>query len=108
MNRASFILVGLVSFLGMCFTVLAALVTVLSRKERCYENPHDAKRYEEYFGRVFLISSAMRADKISQAGKFGRAFPFEIVEQYEEVDQAAANSKNVIAFLPKGTALVRK
>ena len=30
MNRASFILVGLISFLGMCFTVLAALVAVLS------------------------------------------------------------------------------
>ena len=30
MNRASFILVGLISFLGMCFAVLAALVSVLS------------------------------------------------------------------------------
>ena len=29
MNRASFILVGLISFLGMCFAVLAALVAVL-------------------------------------------------------------------------------
>ena len=29
MNRTSFILVGLISFLGMCFAVLAALVTVL-------------------------------------------------------------------------------
>ena len=30
MNRASFILIGLISFLGMCFAVLAALVAVLS------------------------------------------------------------------------------
>lgn len=30
MNRTSFILVGLVSFLGMCFAVLAALIAVLS------------------------------------------------------------------------------
>ena len=30
MNRASFILIGLISFLGMCFAVLAALVSVLS------------------------------------------------------------------------------
>ena len=30
MNRASFILVGLISFLGMCFAVLAALVAILS------------------------------------------------------------------------------
>ena len=30
MNRASLILVGLISFLGMCFAVLAALVSVLS------------------------------------------------------------------------------
>ena len=30
MNRTSFILVSLISFLGMCFAVLAALVTVLS------------------------------------------------------------------------------
>ena len=30
MKRISFILVGLISFLGMCFAVLAALVTVLS------------------------------------------------------------------------------
>ena len=30
MNRISFILVGLISFLGMCFAVLAALVAVLS------------------------------------------------------------------------------
>ena len=30
MNRASFVLVGLISFLGMCFAVLAALVSVLS------------------------------------------------------------------------------
>ena len=29
MERISFILVGLISFLGMCFTVLAALVGVL-------------------------------------------------------------------------------
>ena len=30
MERASFILVGLISFLGMCFAVLAALIAVLS------------------------------------------------------------------------------
>lgn len=30
MNRASFIIVGLISFLGMCFAVLAALVSVLN------------------------------------------------------------------------------
>ena len=30
MNRVSFVLVGLISFLGMCFAVLAALVAVLS------------------------------------------------------------------------------
>lgn len=30
MNRTSLILVGLISFLGMCFAVLAALVAVLS------------------------------------------------------------------------------
>ena len=30
MSRASLVLVGLISFLGMCFTVLAALVAVLS------------------------------------------------------------------------------
>ena len=30
MSRASFILVGLISFLGMCFAVLVALVAVLS------------------------------------------------------------------------------
>ena len=30
MNRTSSILVGLISFLGMCFAVLAALVAVLS------------------------------------------------------------------------------
>ena len=30
MNRASFILVGLISFFGMCFAVLAALIAVLS------------------------------------------------------------------------------
>lgn len=30
MNRVSFILVGLIFFLGMCFAVLAALITVLS------------------------------------------------------------------------------
>lgn len=30
MNRTSFILVGLISFLGMCFAVLVALVAVLS------------------------------------------------------------------------------
>ena len=30
MNRASFILIGLISFLSMCFAVLAALVAVLS------------------------------------------------------------------------------
>ena len=30
MKRISFILVGLVSFLGMCFPVLAALIAVLS------------------------------------------------------------------------------
>ena len=30
MNHTSFIFVGLISFLGMCFAVLAALVAVLS------------------------------------------------------------------------------
>lgn len=30
MNRASFVLVGLISFLGMCFAVLAALIAVLN------------------------------------------------------------------------------
>ena len=30
MNRTSFVLVGLISFLGMCFAVLAALAAVLS------------------------------------------------------------------------------
>ena len=30
MKRISFILVGLISFLGMCFAVLAALIAVLS------------------------------------------------------------------------------
>ena len=30
MERTSFTLVGLISFLGMCFAVLAALVAVLS------------------------------------------------------------------------------
>ena len=30
MDRTSFILVGLISFLGMCFAVLAALIAVLS------------------------------------------------------------------------------
>lgn len=30
MNRASLILIGLISFLGMCFVVLAALIAVLS------------------------------------------------------------------------------
>lgn len=30
MNRTSLILVGLISFLGMCFAVLAALVAILS------------------------------------------------------------------------------
>ena len=30
MNRAPFVLVGLISFLGMCFAVIAALVAVLS------------------------------------------------------------------------------
>ena len=30
MNRTSFILVSLISFLGMCFAVLAALVAILS------------------------------------------------------------------------------
>ena len=30
MNRTSFILVGLISFLGMCFVVIAVLVAVLS------------------------------------------------------------------------------
>ena len=30
MNRASFILVGLISFLGMCFAVLAALIAALN------------------------------------------------------------------------------
>ena len=30
MNRTSFILVSLISFLGMCFAVLAALAAVLS------------------------------------------------------------------------------
>lgn len=30
MERISFILIGLISFLGMCFAVLAALVAVLS------------------------------------------------------------------------------
>ena len=30
MKRGSFILVGLISFLGICFAVLAALVAVLS------------------------------------------------------------------------------
>lgn len=30
MNRTSLVLVGLISFLGMCFAVLAALVAVLS------------------------------------------------------------------------------
>ena len=30
MNRTSFVLVGLISFLGMCFAVLAALVAILS------------------------------------------------------------------------------
>ena len=30
MKRISFVLVGLISFLGMCFAVLAALVAVLS------------------------------------------------------------------------------
>ena len=30
MNRTSFIIVSLISFLGMCFAVLAALVAVLN------------------------------------------------------------------------------
>lgn len=30
MNRTSFILVSLISFLGMCFAVLATLVAVLN------------------------------------------------------------------------------
>lgn len=30
MKRTSFILVGLISFFGMCFAVLAALVAVLN------------------------------------------------------------------------------
>ena len=30
MNRTSFVLVGLISFLSMCFAVLAALVVVLN------------------------------------------------------------------------------
>ena len=30
MNRTSLILIGLISFLGMCFAILAALIAILS------------------------------------------------------------------------------
>ena len=72
---------------------------------RIYMTPKDMKNI---LGEYFSYQALCELTKYLKRGNLGELFPFEIVSQYEEVDQAAANGKNVIAFLPKGTALVRK
>ena len=59
-------------------------------------------------GEYFSYQALCELTKYLKRKNLGELFPFEIVSQYEEVDQAATQGKNVIAFLPKGTALVRK
>ena len=59
-------------------------------------------------GEYFSYQALCELTKYLERENLGELFPFEIIERYEEVDQAAAQGKNVIAFLPKGTALVRK
>ena len=72
---------------------------------RIHMTPKDMKNIlREYFSYQALCELT----KYLKRENLGEFFPFEIVERYKEVDQAAAQGKNVIAFLPKGTALVRK
>ena len=59
-------------------------------------------------GGYFSYQALCELTKYLKRENLGELFPFEIVEQYEEADQAAAQGKNVIAFLPKDTVLVRK
>ena len=72
---------------------------------RIHMTPKDMKNI---LGAYFSYQALCELTKYLKRGNLGELFPFEIVERYEEVDQAAAQGKNVIAFLPKGTALVRK
>ena len=72
---------------------------------RIHMTPKDMKNI---LGGYFSYQALCELTKYLKRENLGGLFPFEIVERYEEVDQAAAQGKNVIAFLPKGTALVRK
>ena len=72
---------------------------------RVLMTPKDMKNI---LGEYFSYQALCELTKYLKRGNLGELFPFEIVERYEEVDQATAQGKNVIAFLPKGTALVRK
>ena len=72
---------------------------------RIHMTPKDMKNI---LGGYFSYQALCELTKYLKRENLGEFFPFEIVSQYEEVDQAAAQGKNVIAFLPKGTALVRK
>lgn len=72
---------------------------------RIHMTPKDMKNT---LGEYFPYQALCELTKYLERENLGELFPFEIVERYEEIDQAAANGKNVIAFLPKGTALVRK
>ena len=66
------------------------------------------KDMKNILGEYFSYQALCELTKYLKQENLGELLPFEIVSQYEEVDQAAAQGKNVIAFLPKGTALVRK
>ena len=70
--------------------------------------PMTPKDMKNILGEYFSYQALCELTKYLERENLGELFPFEIVERYEEVDQAAANGKNIIAFLPKGTALVRK
>lgn len=72
---------------------------------RIHMTPKDMKNI---LGEYFSYQALCELTKYLKRENLGELFPFEIVERYEEVDQAAAQGKNVIAFLPKGTVLVRK
>ena len=66
------------------------------------------KDMKNILGEYFSYQALCELTKYLKRENLGELFPFEIVGRYEEVDQAAAQEKNIIAFLPKGTALVKK
>lgn len=69
---------------------------------RIHMTPKDMKNI---LGEYFSYQALCELTRYLKQENLGELFPFEIVEQYEEVDQATTQGKNVIVFFLKALRL---